>query len=62
MRLMSWVFHDSFKTKIQAKKAGDAGDDIVSLGFAKGVKITKTGKKSKPFMMYILPVKEREEN
>jgi hypothetical protein len=59
MSLMSWVFHDSFKTKIQAKKAGD---DIVSLGFAKGVKITKTGKKSKPFMMYILPVKEREEN
>lgn len=54
---MSWVFHDSFKTKPQARKAGD---NIVILGFAKGVKITKNGKKSKPYMMYILPIKERE--
>lgn len=51
---MGWIFHDCFKTKLQAKKAGD---DIVSLGFAKGIKITKAGKKSKPFMMYILPIK-----
>ena len=55
---MSWIFHDSFKTIKAAKKAGD---DIVSLGFAKGVKVTKAGKKSKPFMLYILPIKEREE-
>jgi len=55
---MSWVFHDSFKTKLQAKKAAD---NIVELGFAKAVKVTKKGKKSKPFMMYILPIKEREE-
>lgn len=55
---MSWVFHDSFKTKPQAERAGAS---IVKLGFAKGVKVTKKGKKSKPFMMYILPIKEREE-
>jgi hypothetical protein len=56
---MSWVFHDSFKT---AKSAEEAGDNIVKLGFAKGIKITKAGKKSKPFMMYILPIREREEH
>jgi hypothetical protein len=55
---MTWVFHDSFKTSIGAERAGH---DIVKLGFAKGVKITKLGKKSKPYMLYILPIKEREE-
>lgn len=55
---MGWVFHDSFKTKPQAKKVAD---NIVELRFARGIKITKTGKKSKPFMLYILPIKEREE-
>jgi hypothetical protein len=55
---MSWIFHDCYKT---LKEAQGAGEDIVKLGFAKGVKVSKTGKKSKPFMMYILPIKEREE-
>lgn len=55
---MPWIFHDSFKTSSAAEKAGK---DIVKLGFAKGVKITKLGKKSKPYMLYILPIKEREE-
>ncbi len=55
---MTWIFHDSFKTLRLAKTVADS---VVELGFAKGVKITKTGKKSKPFMLYILPIKEREE-
>ena len=55
---MTWIFHDSFKSR---KTAERAGSDIVKLGFAKGVKVTKNGKKSKPFMMYIIPIKEREE-
>jgi hypothetical protein len=55
---MGWVFHESFKTLKSAQKTADS---VVELKFAKGVKITKTGKKSKPYMMYILPIKEREE-
>jgi hypothetical protein len=55
---MTWVFHDSFKT---IKAAEEAGGNIVKLGLAKGVKVTKTGKKSKPYMLFILPIKEREE-
>jgi len=53
---MDWVFHDSFKTK---KSANKAGDDIVKLGLAAGVKITSRGKKSMPFMLYILPLRKR---
>jgi hypothetical protein len=55
---MNWIFHDSYKTLAAAQ---EAGEDIVKLGFAKGVKVSKTGKKSKPFMLFILPIKEREE-
>ena len=53
---MSWVFHDSFKTK---KAAVAAGDDIVKIGLASGVKINKLGKKVRPYMLYILPLKTK---
>jgi hypothetical protein len=53
---MDWVFHDSFKT---VKSANKAGDDIVKLSLAAGVKVTKSGKKSAPFMLYILPLRKR---
>jgi len=55
---MSWVFHDSYKSKKIAEKAGT---NILKLGLAKGVKIQKKGKKSRPYMLYILPLKVREE-
>ena len=55
---MSWVFHDSFKTK---KEASKIGDDIIALGLAKGVKIQKNGKKTRPFMLYILPLTVKKE-
>ena len=51
---MPWVFHDSFKTE---KAAAKVGKSVVALGLAKGVKVSKLGKKSKPFMLYILPIK-----
>lgn len=53
---MDWIFHDSFKT---IKSANKVGDDIVKLGFAAGVKVTKCGKKSSPYMLYILPLEKR---
>lgn len=53
---MDWVFHDSFKTE---KSAHKAGEDIVKLGLAAGVKVTKRGKKRTPFMLYILPLIQR---
>lgn len=52
---MDWIFHDSFRTE---KLANKAGDDIVNLGLAAGAKITKSGKKSMPFMLYILPLRK----
>ena len=51
---MTWIFHDSYRT---LKIAQVAGKDMVALGLAKGVKVSKLGKKSKPFMLYILPIK-----
>jgi hypothetical protein len=54
---MSWVFHDSFKSGLAAKRAGN---DMLKLGFVKGIKITKQGKKSRPFMLFIIPIKLRE--
>jgi hypothetical protein len=56
---MTWVFHDAFKTLGEAQ---EASDNIVALGLAKGVKVSETGKKSKPFMLFILPIKEGEKN
>ncbi len=53
---MDWIFHDSFKTK---KKANKIGDDIVKIGLASGVKITNRGKKSRPYMLYILPLRKQ---
>lgn len=53
---MDWVFHDSYRTE---KLANKAGDDIVNLGLAAGAKVTKSGKKSMPFMLYILPLRKR---
>jgi hypothetical protein len=53
---MSWVYHDSFKTK---KAAAKAGDDIVKIGLASGVKINKLGKKARPYLLYIVPFKTK---
>lgn len=53
---MDWVYHDNYKTEKQANKMGA---DIVKLGLAVGVKVTKRGKKSKPYMLYILPIGKR---
>lgn len=50
---MSWVFHDSYRSKKPAEKAGT---NILKLGLVKGVKVEKKGKKSRPFMLYILPL------
>jgi len=56
---MPWVFHDSYKTQVQAAKSGK---DIINLGLARGVKISPLGKKGKKFMLYILPLtKDRKE-
>ena len=33
----------------------------MKLGLAKGVKVVKEGKKSSPFLLYIVPLKERKE-
>jgi hypothetical protein len=52
-----WVLHDSFKT---AKAANSAGVDIINLALAKAVKVTQKGKKTRPYMLYILPLKSRE--
>ena len=49
-----WVFHDSFKTK---KLAMQACKDIVQLNLAGGARVRKGGKKSRPYLLYILPVK-----
>jgi hypothetical protein len=51
---MPWVFHDSYKTAAIARKYGE---DIVKTGLAKGIKVINKGKKSKPFMLYILATK-----
>ena len=51
---MSWVFHDSFKTE---RTAASTGKYIVKIGLAKGVKIQKLGKKNRPYLLYILPLK-----
>lgn len=53
---MRYVFHDSYKTELQAAKAGK---DIIKLGLAVGVKVNKRGKKSRPFLLYILPLGKR---
>ena len=55
---MTWTFHDSYKTQEAAK---EEGENIVKVGLAKGVKVVKEGKKSRPFLLYVLPLKEREE-
>jgi hypothetical protein len=53
--MTNWTFHDSYKTKEDAQVEGE---NIVKVGLAKGVKIIKEGKKSRPFLLYILPLKE----
>lgn len=50
-----YIFHDSYKTQEAAK---DEGENIVKVGLAKGVKVVKEGKKSRPFLLYVLPLKE----
>lgn len=46
-----WKFHDSYKTKNSAK---EYGEQIVSIGLAKGIKVIEKGKKTRPFLLYIL--------
>jgi hypothetical protein len=55
---MSWIFHDSYKTKEDAQVEGE---NIVKLGLAKGVKVIKGGKKVRPFLLYVVPLKERKD-
>ena len=57
--MSDYIFHDSYKTKEDAQVEGE---NIVKVGLAKGVKVIKGGKKSRPFLLYIVPIKEREEN
>lgn len=49
---MSWIFHDSYATRPTAKRYAQK---MVLTGLAKGVKIEKKGKKSRPYLLYILP-------
>jgi len=56
--MSDYIFHDSYKTQEDAKVEGE---NIVKVGLAKGVKIVKEGKKSRPYLLYVLPLKEREE-
>jgi len=51
----TWVFHDSYKTQEDAQQEGES---IVKIGLAKGVKVVKEGKKSRPFLLYMLPLNE----
>jgi hypothetical protein len=53
-----WIFHDSYKTQEDAREEGES---IVKLGLAKGVKVVKEGKKARPFLLYIVPIKEKGE-
>lgn len=53
----TWVFHDTYTSSKAAQKAGQ---DILKLGLVKGVKIEKKGKKSRPYMLFILPLKLAE--
>lgn len=55
---MNWIFHDSYKTQEDAKIEGE---NIVKVGLARGVKVVKEGKKSRPYLLYMVPLKEREE-
>ncbi len=55
--MSAWVFHDSYRTKAIAQKAGK---DIMKLGLAKGVKIEPNGKKSRPYRLYILPLQTND--
>lgn len=55
--IVSWVFHDSYKTK---EDAYTEGESIVKLGLAKGVKVVKEGKKARPFLLYVVPLKEKK--
>ena len=45
------------------KHAKDEGENIVKVGLAKGVKVVKEGKKSRPYLLYVIPLKiEREDH
>lgn len=44
--MSEYIFHDSYKTQEAAR---DEGENIVKVGLAKGVKVVKEGKKSRPF-------------
>lgn len=52
--MATWVCYDTFRSSKTAKKTGQ---DILKLGLATGVKIEKKGKKSRPYMLFILPLK-----
>ena len=53
--MSDYIFHDSYKTREDAKIEGE---NIVKVGLAKGVKVVKEGKKSRPFLLYMLPLKK----
>ena len=52
--MSEYLFHDSYKTQEDARIEGE---NIVKIGLAKGVKVIKEGKKTRPFLLYILPLK-----
>jgi len=54
----TWVFHDSYKTQEDAQVEAE---NIVKVGLAKGVKVVKEGKKSRPFLLYIISNKIKGE-
>lgn len=56
---MNWILHDSYKT---IKLATQDGQDIIKVRLAKGVKIVKSKKKTRPYLLYILPINERKVN
>jgi hypothetical protein len=57
--MSDYIFHDSYKTQEEARIEGE---NIVNVGLAKGVKVIKGGKKSRPYLLYVLPLKiERED-
>lgn len=57
--MSEYIFHDSYKTQEDAQVEGES---IVKIGLAKGVKIVKEGKKSRPFLLYMLPLKIKGDN
>ncbi len=56
---MTWIIHDTFMTKKDAKEHGEG---IIEVGLAKGIKIAKTRNKIRPYALYIIPLKTKEQD